>query len=656
LALPRGAEFHLCALQVNPHDYGRRFRGQDSGTGAEEHARAVVEQAVSLGISVLAITNHNDVSSIGSFRAAAEGRGVHIFPGFESRIRLNTDLPADGAEEHGELIALVWEGGFLDGAAVHFNPNLNVLVGGRGTGKSTVIESIRAVLGLEPIGDEARKAHRGIVEKVLKSGTKISLLVRSHRPVPHEYLIERTIPNPPLVRDSAGQVSNLAPRDVLPRLEVYGQHEISELTRSPEKLTRLLDRFAPTDDTERRRKADLLRELEKNRRSLIDVGKERREIEDRLAELPGLQETLRKYRDAGLEARLGERSLLVREERLLDSIPECLGPFRDCLEILHRELPIDLAFVSEKALEDLPGKLTLSQLGEIFATLGSSLTQIAKQLQAALEVADQGVAQVRTQWDSRAREVREAYEQILRELQKSRVDGEEFIRLRRRIEELQPLRERLSLVARVQQEHADRRRALLVEWEDTKAAAFRRFDRAAKRVNRTLRNRVQVEVTSSGNREPLLRILRDEIGGRLAEAGAILNAVPDLSLTTLVDTCRGGAAAVAERFGIPAGQAERLAAADPEALMRIEELDLPATTTIRLNTAVDDEAPVWQALDDLSTGQKATAVLLLLLLDSDAPLVVDQPEDDLDNRFITIGRGPADTRGQAEAPVRALDP
>ena len=36
-------------------------------------------------------------------------------------------------------------------------------------------------------------------------------------------------------------------------------------------------------------------------------------------------------------------------------------------------------------------------------------------------------------------------------------------------------------------------------------------------------------------------------------------------------------------------------------------------------------------------GQKATAVLLLLLLESDAPLVIDQPEDDLDNRFIADG-------------------
>jgi ABC-type lipoprotein export system ATPase subunit len=71
--------------------------------------------------------------------------------------------------------------------------------------------------------------------------------------------------------------------------------------------------------------------------------------------------------------------------------------------------------------------------------------------------------------------------------------------------------------------------------------------------------------------------------------------------------------------------------------MQIEELELTATTSIELNTAMEGEAATWQRLDHLSTGQKATAVLLLLLLESAAPLVVDQPEDDLDNRFITEG-------------------
>lgn len=89
------------------------------------------------------------------------------------------------------------------------------------------------------------------------------------------------------------------------------------------------------------------------------------------------------------------------------------------------------------------------------------------------------------------------------------------------------------------------------------------------------------------------------------------------------------------KYGFLPTQAERLAQAAESIWIEVEELDLPATTTIELNTAPENEDAVWQKLEDLSTGQKATAVLLLLLLDSDAPLVVDQPEDDLDNRFIT---------------------
>jgi hypothetical protein len=80
-----------------------------------------------------------------------------------------------------------------------------------------------------------------------------------------------------------------------------------------------------------------------------------------------------------------------------------------------------------------------------------------------------------------------------------------------------------------------------------------------------------------------------------------------------------------------------MAEAGLEVILRAQELELPPTTTIKLNVAGDGQSPVWQRLEDLSTGQKATAVLLLLLLESEGPLVVDQPEDDLDNRFITDG-------------------
>ncbi len=81
-------------------------------------------------------------------------------------------------------------------------PELNVSIGGRGTGKSTVVQSIRYALGTDPVGDDARRLNDGIVRHVLRSGTRISLRVQVRRPAASRYRIERTISDPPLVRDA----------------------------------------------------------------------------------------------------------------------------------------------------------------------------------------------------------------------------------------------------------------------------------------------------------------------------------------------------------------------------------------------------------------------------------------------------------------------
>ena len=795
-----GARFHKCALQVNPHHYAGSFQGQSNEGGLQDYVEAIVEKAAELGVTVLAITDHNSVADVSAFKQAAAVRGIHVFPGFEiesnegihvlciyprnedparlerylgelgirepeptsvpssaafaeilervkehggitvaahttgakgllkaltgqprirawrhealaaiqipgpvcdlpvdlrpiienknpdyqrplaagdglavavvnakdiarpndlenpsascwikmsevsieglrqafldpdSRIRLNSDPEL---EEHAELVRLSWEGGFLDGATLRLNPNLNVIVGGRGAGKSTVIESLRYALDKEAIGEESQKAHTGMVRHVLRSGTKISLEVRSHRPATREYRIERVVPNPPVVRDDSGQISNLLPQDILPGVEIYGQHEISEITKSPEKLTSLLNRFVPHDESLKRLKLSVRRDLEQTRRSIIDVQSELNEIGERLATLPGLEETLARYREAGLEERLGEQSLLIREERVLDTIPERVQSFQECFQTLREGLPIDQVFLSPKALEDLPGREIIFEASQVLEVLSNDLERVVKLLEEALNRADEGFEDVRRRWNIRKGEVDAAYQKALRELQQSAVEGEEFIRLRREIEGLRPLRERRVLLARLEKEHTDRRRALLAEWEEVKAEEFRLLDGAARNVGRKLRDRVQVAVTASGDRQPLSRLLREEVGGRLSEGIENLEKVQDFSLPEFVGSCRAGAASVQQKYAVPPSQAQRLSEASTESLMRIEELELPPTTIIKLNTAPAGTPPVWQELDELSTGQKATAVLLLVLLDSDAPLIVDQPEDDLDNRFIT---------------------
>ncbi len=563
-------------------------------------------------------------------------RQAFLDPG--SRIRLN---PKEGDlvhKTHAEIISLTWQGGFLDGVKVRLNSNLNVLIGGRGTGKSTVIESIRAVLQLEPLGEDARNAHAGIVRQVLRNGTKITMLVRLQRPNKRYFQIERTIPNPPIVREQSGKITNLNPSDIIPKVEVYGQHEISELTKSNQKLTRLLGRFIEQDESLTTQKASLKQKLRESRRILYEKNIEIQNIEELLATLPTLEETLKHYQEAGLEEQLQEQSLLVREERILEeTIPEYLQPFREILESIQRELPISRTFLSENALENLPNKELLSSVNKVFTNFESDVIKIADDLKQALQCTDQNISQIHSEWESHKQQVNSSYEEILRSLQKSRVDGEEFIQLRRKIEQLRPLQRRLQSLERMVKEATDIRRELVAEWEDVKAREFRILDQAAREVSSKLRNRVKVKVTAADNLDPLFDILRDKIGGRLSEAIEILRGIPDLSLTNFVKACQSGAGELQKVYGFSSGQAERICGADPEVYMKIEELQLSPTTTISLNTMPKGGNPVWQRLDELSTGQKATAVLLLLLLDSDAPLIVDQPEDDLDNRFITEG-------------------
>jgi len=338
----------------------------------------------------VAVINAQDVSSPGDFakpgascwikmsNVTSEGlRQAFLDP--ESRIRLASDpVP----EEHTEFLAVAWQGGFLDGSAIHLNENLNVLIGGRGTGKSTVVESLRYVLGLEPLGEEARKAHEGIVRQVLRSGTKISVLVRSYHPDKRHYLIERTIPNPPVVKDESGNVLNLTPADVVAQAEIYGQHEISELTKSREKLTRLLDRFVERNTDIVKRKNNIRRQLERSRLRLLETHKELSLVEERLATLPILEETLRRFQDAGLEDKLKEQSLLVREERILKTTVERLVPFNELLTQLQSALPIDRAFLSPKALADLPGKETLSGADSVLEQLSDEMQDLASQIRA----------------------------------------------------------------------------------------------------------------------------------------------------------------------------------------------------------------------------------------------------------------------------------
>lgn len=72
-----------------------------------------------------------------------------------------------------------------------------------------------------------------------------------------------------------------------------------------------------------------------------------------------------------------------------------------------------------------------------------------------------------------------------------------------------------------------------------------------------------------------------------------------------------------------------------EKKLELELVQLLDIIDVKLNTAggISDKEN-FKSLNKLSKGQQCTAILNILMLDNNDPLIIDQPEDNLDNAYI----------------------
>jgi ATPase subunit of ABC transporter with duplicated ATPase domains len=109
----------------------------------------------------------------------------------------------------------------------------------------------------------------------------------------------------------------------------------------------------------------------------------------------------------------------------------------------------------------------------------------------------------------------------------------------------------------------------------------------------------------------------------------LVDAFPPESLIDIVR--KNDQRALIEIGGLNESQAAKImgALSEPDIQCKLEIVELRDEPKIELN---DNEH--YKETTALSTGQKCTVILPILLLDSENPLLIDQPEDNLDNRFI----------------------
>jgi DNA repair ATPase RecN len=548
--------------------------------------------------------------------------------------RVSLDDPT--GTHHTALLGMAWDGGFLDGVRMRFNESLNVLVGGRGSGKSTVIESLRYAFGLEPVGSNAKSEHDSMVgsRDVLGAGTSVSVVVETRQPHPERFIVRRTVPHPPVVLTEDGARSALRPHDLVSGLEVYGQRELAELARDKNKLTSLLGRYVPDAEQEAGDQRQVRRKLQESRTAILQLRAEIEALDEQIERLPSLRERLRSFQKAGIAERLEDQTRVQREGELLFEAQNATLELTELPTQLRDNWSIDTEFLAPDDLSDLPNRLLLDEAAATIAALNRSVEDAAVLIEEALEVAVEALADICSRWDSASQATREALDGILRELQPAGADAEEYLTLQRQVTRLTPLDRLRRAKAKELRQLELARTTLIVEAEGLHAARVRTLKAAARRLSKSLRDVVRVEISDGEDRAALTKVI-NQLPGRTDKIRLALESASMVSVRELAAVCRAGSQSIMVLYPeITQGQADALADAGEEMFLRIEEVELPIGTELQLNIRLEGSTPSWRGLSQLSTGQRATALLLLLLQGGDAPLIIDQPEDDLDNRFV----------------------
>lgn len=557
------------------------------------------------------------------------------FIDWESRIKLSSEMLLT-SPRFSKIIGTYWEGGFLDSVNLHFNDNLNCIIGGKGTGKSTVIETLRYVFDVKPKSEKCEEQYRDILKEVFRSGSKISVLVETHEPTSKQYIIERTYPESPVVKELDGAVRpDLKPVDII-RAEVYSQKEIYEISKSSSFQMELLDRFISQElDGLKEKEKDLLKTLQDNKNDLLRLQRAVSSAEEKIANLPVIEEKIKRYKELGIQDRLKEKRLYTKEEHILKQGVSKIEQFEKLLKDFMQSIDLDTDFL--KRTEDLPNKNLLSDAEKIITTLSKQTIESLKGLTLTVQKALQSYkVNIIKPWEDLNGKQNETYSKILRELQKEfeSVDPNELIQLEQKIEQLKLTKNERDKYQKEHNRLMDDRDKTVISLTDNRAEQFRIRDGIIKKLNEKLNGVIEITFEYQGEKDRFVEKLkllkskaREEQLNRIIEAEGF-------SPTEFTRSVRLGAEKLTERFGISLATAQSLCKAiTPEELFDVEVFDIATRAIIKLNLG-SKESPKYRDINHLSVGQKCTALLTLILLENPYPLIIDQPEDDLDNTFI----------------------
>ncbi|NLJ48292.1 MAG: hypothetical protein GX428_01700 [Candidatus Atribacteria bacterium] len=527
---------------------------------------------------------------------------------------------------------------FLKDIDLKMNPELNTLIGGRGVGKSAIIESVRYCLSLPIFADTLQKEE--FVSAVLGSGGEVYVGIDKYfGQKKTSYKIKRIVGKEPEVYDENNEKIFLNPTEIFEKEKnpiIIGQKELYVISQDGKFLLQLIDQFIG-DKIRIKQKdfEDLKVKLNNNGKMIIELEKNLTRKYEYEQQLRSIESKIKDYEKIGVVKKLERYTQILEDD---ENIISADRNFQELNHNIENILNLSIQKISEVILSLKRGKSEKKQILETLAGEFERIKNIIEENQIVQElnnIYETKIKEIIRSWNSEKEKAEKEIEDVKRKLGEENLQPEKLEELTRQKARIESLMKEFKKHEEQLESMKTKRKTIKEIINNLRYELFKIRENEIRDLNQKLKDKVKINVIYEGEKKEFKKYFTNLIQGSglhkdaidsLIEAEGIV--VDGILISEFIKT---GKDKIVEKFNLTDKMAEKLIEylKDKNKLFELETL-FPEDK-IEIELKVDEK---FVSLEKLSPGQKATALLLMMFIMEDRIIILDQPEEDLDNRFI----------------------
>ena len=518
--------------------------------------------------------------------------------------------------KHGYIESIKFKGGVLDGKNINFSPELNNIIGIRGSGKSAILEIIRNILNIK-CSDVDKKYKEDIVTYYMGAGGVAELAIVDK--FGKKYIISKHFSeNAVYITDEFGEPKDIKIELLLNNVLYFGQKDLSIRIDGYEEdlLKKLVGKSEINND-----------EINKNVTNLIDTIKKYyqlkklpEKLEDEKKKRNTIKEKLKIFEEKGVKEKLEKEVAFNEDESKIILLQESV---KNIVADNDNNTEEDFSF-----FKDYNSKYNKP----VFCKINKVIEEIEKLINQR-NIIDSNIKQKQMLIDDLFKEYNEIknqfiseFEEIKRELNlKDNLEGDTYLSLTNQLAgiensiiQIEKQLEEKENIKKILIKYLKERRELIVKDNE-------RYSEYISNINLN-QNNINIEFIPNGNKERFIEDLKLELKGNNIKT----NSYND----------------IADKFVDYVGIIEDILINDSNKLKLVSGSNIIEKIEEKLINNVDHICKYkpnnkviikyhGKNIENYSLGQRASAVLLFVLAQSDNDLImIDQPEDDMDNHVI----------------------